>query len=68
MGSVVVECPNTGKTVAVGIETDPLTFQKIKALNSTARFICPACGIDHVWRSAEARLIDEPRRNVSPRD
>ena len=69
MGSVVVDCPVTGKTVPVGIETDVLTFHKIKALNATARFICPICGMDHVWRSAEARLIDDaPRRKASSQD
>jgi predicted RNA-binding Zn-ribbon protein involved in translation (DUF1610 family) len=47
-------CPNTGREVDVGIETEIGTLLRIKS--KTVRGRCPACGQSHEWKVAEAVL------------
>ena len=47
-------CPNTGSSVDVGIESDVGTLLRIRLKHVTAK--CPACGEDHNWPVADARL------------
>ena len=58
MGVVVIECPNTGRVVSTGIETDADSFRSLP--HTLSRFKCPLCGGVHHWWKGEAWLADGP--------
>jgi len=47
-------CPNTGREVDAGIESELQTLLRIKS--KPVRMICPVCGEQHEWRVGEAQL------------
>jgi transposase len=47
-------CPQTGREVDVGIETEIGTLLRIKS--NTLRSRCPACGRVHEWTVRDAAL------------
>ena len=47
-------CPQTGREVDVGIETEIGTLLRIKL--NTLRTRCPACGQQHEWKVRDAAL------------
>ncbi|HYS47419.1 MAG TPA: hypothetical protein VEM36_01450 [Xanthobacteraceae bacterium] len=47
-------CPQTGREIDVGIETELRTLLRIRAAPVRAR--CPHCGAEHVWTVRDARL------------
>ena len=47
-------CPNTHRTVDVGVTTEIGTLLRIKS--ETLRARCPACGQMHQWTVREATL------------
>jgi predicted RNA-binding Zn-ribbon protein involved in translation (DUF1610 family) len=47
-------CPQTGREVDVGIETEIGTLLRIKS--NTLRSRCPACGRTHEWTVRDAAL------------
>jgi hypothetical protein len=47
-------CPNTRRTVDVGVTTEIGTLLRIKS--ETLRARCPACGQTHQWTVREATL------------
>jgi predicted RNA-binding Zn-ribbon protein involved in translation (DUF1610 family) len=47
-------CPNTGKTIDTGIESELETLLRIRSNRVLAR--CPACGESHEWSVKDARL------------
>jgi predicted RNA-binding Zn-ribbon protein involved in translation (DUF1610 family) len=47
-------CPNTGRDVDVGIESELETLLRIRS--KLVRATCPACGQAHEWRVGEAQL------------
>ena len=53
MAMVMISCPNTGRDVSTGIETDPSSFESFRA---TAPIHCPLCGRDHAWSKANSWL------------
>jgi len=53
MAMVMISCPNTGRDVPTGIETDPSTFESFRA---AAPLRCPVCGRDHAWSKTNAWL------------
>ena len=53
---VTIRCPNTGKDVATGIETDAASFSQVRDV--LARSPCPLCGLEHVWWTREAWLAE----------
>jgi len=53
MAMVMISCPNTGRDVATGIETDPSTFESFGA---AAPIRCSVCGRDHAWSKTNAWL------------
>ncbi len=57
MGFVAIYCPRTGREVSTGLECDRDAFQKLKPV--VARMRCPACGSEHAWSKATARLVDQ---------
>jgi hypothetical protein len=53
MAMVMISCPNTGRDVPTGIETDPSSFESFRA---AAPIRCPVCGRDHAWSKRNAWL------------
>lgn len=53
MAMVMISCPNTGRDVPTGIETDPSSFESFR---SAAPIRCPVCGRDHAWSKRNAWL------------
>ncbi len=53
MAMVMISCPNTGRDVPTGIETDPSSFESFGAI---ARIRCPVCGREHAWSKTNAWL------------
>lgn len=54
MERLVFTCPQTGKEIDVGIESELQTFLRIRADKVAAR--CPHCGQSHEWRVLDAQL------------
>ena len=52
MGVMMITCPNTGRAVPTGIETDGLSFAAIPDVPIQTK--CPVCGSVHVWWKREA--------------
>jgi predicted RNA-binding Zn-ribbon protein involved in translation (DUF1610 family) len=48
-------CPNTGRHIDAGIETELATLLRIKT--QMIEIVCPACGERHRWRVADAQLV-----------
>jgi hypothetical protein len=59
MSSVMIKCPNTGRSVSTAIETEPSVFRRLPKVAS--RMLCPACGQEHVWMTSSAWLAGEPK-------
>jgi hypothetical protein len=59
MSSIMIRCPNTGRTVSTAIEVEPSVFRKLPKMD--ARMHCPACGEDHRWTTSSAWLAGGPR-------
>ena len=58
LSAVMIKCPNTGKLIATGIETDADTFRRLP--DTLSRTHCPHCGVEHAWWKREALLLDQP--------
>ena len=56
MGFIAIYCPRTGREVSTGIESDRDGFQRLRPV--VVRMKCPACGSEHVWSKATARLVE----------
>jgi ribosomal protein S27AE len=54
MASVMIVCPETGREIYTGIETDETSFAKLPDVLSRTQ--CPICGHEHVWTRHDARL------------
>jgi hypothetical protein len=52
MGALMVCCPATGREVLLGVELDPVTFDRTP--DFVAAFSCAACGVNHPWSKADA--------------
>jgi hypothetical protein len=55
MGVVMITCPQTGRAVSTGIETDPVSFASLP--DKPSRTKCPVCDTVHVWWKREAWLL-----------
>jgi hypothetical protein len=58
MGMVMVRCPQTGRAIPTGIETDRESFRRRPVFYSRTR--CPRCRVDHSWFAQDA-WVHEPR-------
>ena len=57
MAILLVKCPRTDRPISTGIEIhDAETL--INLPDVCSRINCPECGLEHVWRTREARLED----------
>ena len=48
MGTILFECPKTGRPVSTGIETEPLSFCRLS--KTWLEVHCPICGHFHVFK------------------
>jgi hypothetical protein len=54
MGTILFECPKTGRAVSTGIETQPISFCRLT--ETCLNVYCPLCGHFHeakVWLAEE---------------
>ena len=54
MGTILFECPKTGRAVSTGIETQPISFCRLS--ETWLEVYCPLCGHFHgakVWLAEE---------------
>jgi len=54
MGTILFECPKTGRPVSTGIETEPISFCRLS--ETWLEVYCPLCGHFHgakVWLAPE---------------
>lgn len=56
MGTVVIKCPKTGKTISTGIGMDKSSFENSNLSNNSVS--CPACGGMHTWNKKDAWVQD----------
>jgi endogenous inhibitor of DNA gyrase (YacG/DUF329 family) len=66
MGVVMITCPNTGRAVSTGIETDARSFASLSDVPKQSK--CPVCGSVHVWWKREAWIAVDgsDQRGVKP--
>src|SRR5258708_37475646 len=57
MGMIMVKCPQSGRAIPTGIETDRESFRRSPVFFARTR--CPICHTDHAWFAPEA-WVDEP--------
>jgi predicted RNA-binding Zn-ribbon protein involved in translation (DUF1610 family) len=55
MEHLVFSCPNTGREVDSGVESEIGTLLRIRQEN--VRALCPACGEEHEWAVRDASLV-----------
>jgi len=53
---IMVKCPNTGRELSTGIETDQAGFDRLPRLLTYSR--CPLCRLEHAWWKREAWLAE----------
>jgi endogenous inhibitor of DNA gyrase (YacG/DUF329 family) len=54
MGTILFECPTTGRPVSTGIETEPVSFCRVS--KTWLEVYCPLCGRFHgakIWLAQE---------------
>lgn len=64
MGVVMITCPNTGRAVSTGIETDARSFASLSDVPKQSK--CPVCGSVHVWWKREAWIAVGGWRLIGP--
>ena len=60
MGMVMVKCPETGRAIPTGIETDRESYQRCAVFFARTR--CPICSIEHGWFAPEGWVEERPTR------
>ncbi len=61
MGMVMIRCPETGREVSTGMQTERDAFRATPVF--FARSYCPACKSEHEWFAQDAWVCDgEPGR------
>ena len=56
MGTVMIRCPQTRRTISTGIKTDVATFHATPVFFS--QVLCPLCGLTHEWFAKDAWICD----------
>jgi hypothetical protein len=64
MGIVMVRCPNTGRAISTGIETDAARFRR--TIVFMGRSHCPHCRVEHEWFAGDAWV--EPTQALEDAD
>src|SRR5215813_6484316 len=63
MGSVVIQCPATGRTIPTGIEADRLKFSCSPVFFADA--YCPHCNSSHRWFARDAWVEERSSRSIA---
>lgn len=63
MGMVMVKCPETGRAIPTGIESDRETFLRSVVFYANTR--CPLCRANHNWFAREAWVEESVARPVA---
>jgi hypothetical protein len=58
MTALMIRCPQTGRTIYTGIETDQVSLDKAPDVPMHTR--CPECGREHMWWKREAWFQNGP--------
>ena len=58
MGTILFECPKTGRAVSTGIETQPISFCRLS--ETWLEVYCPLCGISMEQRYGSLRKLRLP--------
>jgi hypothetical protein len=61
MASLLIRCPQTGKEVSTGIETDSANYALFP--DALVYTHCPHCGLKHAWWHRDAWLDGEGSRD-----
>jgi hypothetical protein len=72
MGSIMINCPATGRAISTGMRADRSTFSRTPVF--IARAFCPLCRADHEWFAKDAwvqevqvEALAEPQMRPEPR-
>jgi hypothetical protein len=63
MGSVVIHCPATGRTIPTGIAADRLKFACSPVFFADA--YCPMCNANHRWFARDAWVEEQSSGRVA---
>lgn len=64
MGTVMIRCPKTGRSVSTEIETEVSDFERLPYVE--AELHCPHCGQNHTWTRREAWLQETWLADATP--
>jgi hypothetical protein len=56
MGTVMIKCPDTGRSIPTGIVADPESFSATPVF--FAKVYCPLCRTEHEWFAKEAWVCE----------
>lgn len=56
MGMLMINCPNTGRALSTGLETERCSFERAAVFFS--RTFCPICRTSHEWFATQAWVHD----------
>jgi predicted RNA-binding Zn-ribbon protein involved in translation (DUF1610 family) len=62
MSVMFTVCPDTGEEISTGIELDADDFKRLPHVVVYSR--CPRCGMQHLWRTHEAMLVEVSRERL----
>jgi hypothetical protein len=57
MGKVFTTCPDSGREIPTGLETDADSFARMPEF--VARVFCPYCKVDHNWTKHNSFIVEE---------
>jgi hypothetical protein len=52
MGALMICCPATGNKISLGVEIDPVSFDRTP--DFVAAFYCASCAVNHLWSKTDA--------------
>ena len=65
MGTVMIRCPKTGRSISTEIEMEVSDFERLPCVE--ADLFCPHCGQNHSWTRRAAWLQEISIPDAAPR-
>ncbi len=65
MGTIMIRCPQTGRTVSTGLRAERETYQSSAVFFS--RTFCPFCRVTHEWFASDAWLQEQAPHSTADR-
>jgi hypothetical protein len=56
VGTLIIKCPVTGKSISTGVQIDAKGFAQMPNLVAYAH--CADCMTDHAWRPLDATFVE----------